>query len=293
VTPPPALTLDLEARLLAPWLAACAAILGHAPRLIAGPGGPQLVFTADASDTYRRAVANIRVMPHARVRAHVQRLGYAWDPHGWVTTTPTPLSLRARLRTCGITTSGYTPELHPISSIYMSKRTWLERQCAGLVPVTVGTRAYYAQVAVWRRLPAPRRLHDHLRYHLHGVQHDMTRHALLLHLVPAEHVHDLGARVRAAVDAAPGPFIPEPLARFYENDLTNYCQAIWRDLADPAAFAPTFREPTNLAQLHAALDRRITESQRSLWHRLRDAPDHDPAYAIVQRPAMVSLRRAP
>ncbi len=120
MTPPPALTLDLEARLLAPWLAACAAILGHAPRLIAGPGGPQLVFPADAGDTYRRAVANIRVMPHARVRAHVQRLGYAWDADGWITTTPTPLSLRARLRNCGITTSGYTPELHPIASIYMS-----------------------------------------------------------------------------------------------------------------------------------------------------------------------------
>ena len=165
------------------------------------------------------------------------------------------------------------------------------RQCAGVVPVTVGTRAYYARVALWRRL-APRRVRDHLAYHLHGVQHDMTRHALMLHLVPHSAVHDLGARVQAVADQSPG-FVPEPLTRFYENDLPNYCQAIWRDLADPAAFAPTFRDPHNLAQLHAALAARITTARRSLWHRLRDAEDPPPNYTIVQRPAAMHLRGLP
>lgn len=286
---PPALQLDVEARLLAPWRAACATVLGHAPRLIAGPSGPQLIFTPDDSDTYRRAVADIRVFPHARVRAHLQRLGFAWSDDGSITTTPTPLSLRARMRSIGLVHTGFTPALHPISALYMSKRTWLSRQCAGVVPVTVGTRAYYRRVVLWHRL-APRHLREHLRYHLHGVQHDMTRHALMLHLVPQAAVHDLGARVQAAADASSGPFVPEPLTRFYENDLVNYCQAVWRDLADPAAFAPTFRDPHNLAQLHAALDRRISTAQRGLWHRLRDAEDPTPHYEIRQRPPAMPLR---
>lgn len=281
--PPRILALELEARLLAPWRSAYAQILGHAPRLTLADDGPRLTFTADASDTYRKAVAAIDIFPHARVRAHLQRLGFAWDDAGSITTIPTPLSLRPRLRALDLH-GGYTPELHPIRALYMSKRTWLSRQCAGLVPVTVGTAGYYARVHLRRRL-APRRWHDHLRYHLHGVQHDMTRHALLLHLVPSDAVHDLGARVRDAIRTTPGPFVPEPLARFYENDLTGYCQAIWRDLPDPAGFAATFRDPHNLEQLHAALAARITESRRSLWHRLRDADDPPPAWTITQRPA--------
>jgi hypothetical protein len=276
----PALSLELEARLLAPWQAACARILGHAPRLVRGEVGPQLVFTPDDTPMYRLAIANIRVFAHARVRAHLTRLGYAWQADGTITTVPTPLALRARLRACGFRDAGYTPEIHRIRNLYMSKRTWLSRQCAGRVPVTVGTAGYYAQVAVRARLPATRHWREHLRYHLYGVQHDMTRHALMLHLVPAAAVRELGSRVQAAADAAPGLLVPEPLTRFYENDLTGYCQAIWRDLPDPAAFAATFRRPTNLAQLHAALDRRIAESRKPLLRRLLDPPANTPSFTI-------------
>jgi hypothetical protein len=278
------LALEIEARLLAPWRAACARVLGHAPQLIdRGDGGPQLHFTADASEMYRKAIADIRVFPGDRVRAHLRRLGYAWDDAGSITTIPTPSSLRARLSNLGLH-GGYTPELHRIGSLYMSKRTWLARQIAGAVPVTVGTRAYYAQVDILRRLPSTRHWRDHLRYHLFGVQHDMTRHALMLHLVPAAAVHDLGARVQAAVHAAPGLGVPEPLARFYENDLTGYCQAIWRDLPGPESFAPTFLDPHNLGQLHAALDRRVAATRKNWWHRQRDPDDPAATFTIVQPP---------
>lgn len=275
----PVLALELEARQLAPWQAAYADILGDAPRLI-NTDGPQLVFTADAGDMYTKAVANVRVFPGDRTRAHLRRLGYAWDASGSITTIPTPSSLRARLTALGLD-SGYTPELHRIAALYMSKRTWLGRQIAGFVPVTVGTRAYYLQVAALRRLPTTRHWRDHLRYHLFGVQHDMTRHALMLHLVPVEQIHDLGDRVRTATLAAPGLGVPEPLARFYENDLTGYCQAIWRDLPDPAAFAATFRDPRNLDQLHAALAARIAATQKPWWRRVRDPEDPSPVYCIV------------
>lgn len=281
MTPPPA--PDHEARLLAPWQAAYAEILGHAPALT-DDAGPQLHFVADPSEQYRLAIADIRVFPHAAVRAHLARLGYAWDAAGSITTTPTPLALRPRMHALGLVDVGFTPEIHPIRALYMSKRTWLLRQCAGAIPVTVGTAAYYRGVALRRRLPATRHWRDHLRYHLHGVQHDMTRHALMLHLVPAAAIRDLGDRVRTAARAAPGFAVPEPLARFYESDLTGYCQAIWRDLPDPAAFAATYLLPTNLAQLHAALAVRVVETRRPLLRRWRDPLAKAPTFTIHPPP---------
>lgn len=277
------LALDLEARTLAAWRRACGDILGHVPRLGRDAGGPVLEFVADASDMYRRAVADIRVFPRPGVRAHLARLGYAWGPDGSITTVPTPLSLRPRMRALGLD-AGFVPELHPIRGLYMSKRTWLLRQCAGFVPVTVGTAAYYRRVALQRRLPTTRHFREHLRYHLHGLQHDMTRHALMLHLVPAAAVRALGERVRAAVAAAPGLHVPEPLARFYENDLTGYCQAVWRDLPEPAAFAAVFDHPPNLAQLHAALAARVAESRRPLRQRLFGPLAATPTFHVAPPP---------
>jgi hypothetical protein len=273
MTPP---SVD-EARLLAPWRAAYAALLGPAPDLL---DDSRLRFVAAASEQYRRTTVDVRVFPHAAVRAHLERLGYGWDAQGSITTVPTPLSLRPRLRALGFEACGYTPEIHPIRALYMSKRTWLKRQIAGAVPVTVGTAGYYRGVAIRRRLPATRHWRDHLHYHLHGVQHDMTRHALMLHLVPAAAVRDLGGRVEAAARAAPGLDVPEPLARFYESDLTGYCQAVWRDLPDPAAFAPTFLHPANLDQLHAVLAARVAETRRPLLRRWRDPLAATPAFTI-------------
>jgi hypothetical protein len=272
-----------EAGLLAPWQAACARHLGRAPRLIAAPDGPRLDFPSDGTALHREVTVDIRVFPHARVRDHLRRLGYGWGDDGVIATTPSPLDLRPRLCAAGLTDAGYTPELHRLGRLALSLRTWLARQIAGFVPVVVATPACYARAAALAPV-LPRRAHARLRYHLHGVQHDLTRHALMLHLVPAVAVRDLGRRVRLALAAARGLFTPEPLTRFYENDLTGYCQAIWRDLPDPAAFAPTFLRPHNLDQLHAALARRVAESQRPLWRRLRDPCAEPPAYANLDRP---------
>lgn len=276
-----------ETALLAPWQAAYARVLGTAPAL-EHADIPRLRFVAAATPTYAATVGHVRLYAHARVREHLRALGYGWGEDGSLTVVPTPLVLRPRLQSLGLGDAGYTPEYHVVSGIYMAKATWLARQCAGFVPVSVGAAAWYRRVALrlalHRVVPAPR-WREHLEYHLHGVQHDMTKHALMLHLVPAASVRALGEAVRAAADEHGGRVVPEPLTRFYENDLTAYCQAIWRDLPDPAEFAPTFTRPANLRQLHAALDRRVAETRRGLAHWLTRAPERPPPYAIERPPA--------
>jgi hypothetical protein len=286
--PPPVASLELERALLAPWQAACAALLAApAPVLTRDELGPVLRFTSDGSEAHAAAIGRVDLYgDHPRVRAHLRALGYAWDEHGWLATVPTPLGFRPRLRALGLG-GGFTPEYHRTRAPYMSKRTWLARQAAGAVPVALGGPAFYRHAVRLARF-APPAWREHLRYHLHGVQHDMTKHALCLHLVPGDQIAALGARARELLARSFVP--PEPLGRFYENDLTAYCQAIWRDLPDPAAFAPTFTRPQNLRQLHAALEQRIAPLRRGLrslpaW--LRDPTGPRPIFHIERPPRIV------
>lgn len=283
----PVLELEVERTLLAPWRRACARLLGAAPEHARDAGGPVLRFRSDDSPSYAAAIGKVRIYAtHPPVRAHLQALGYAWDERGFLTTVPTPLSFRSRVQALGFA-CGFVPEYHRVAAIYMNKRTWIARQCAGALPVTVGTAGFYRRAAVRHAasplLPGGAAWREHLRYHLHGVQHDMTKHALALHLVPPAQAQALGERALQAWDHNPGRLPPEPLARFYENDLIAYCQAIWRDLPEPAAFAPTFTRPHNLAQLHAALDARVAELGRGLLGWLIATPA-EPARFAIERP---------
>jgi len=289
--PPPVVELELERALLAPWQAACAAVLGVAPVLARDALGPVLRFTSDHSPAHAASIGRVDLYgSHPRVRAHLQALGYAWDAQGYLATVPTPLSFRPRLRALGLDgNDGFTPEYHRVRSIYMSKRTWLSRQAAGAIPIALGGRGFYRRAGALARL-APAAWTEHLRYHLHGVQHDLSKHALCLHLVPRAQVAALGARARELVEHA--WLAPQPLARFYENDLIAFCQAIWRDLPGPAEFAPTFTRPANLRQLHAALDHRLAPLARGLrslpaW--LREPSDPRPDFHIERPPRIVRL----
>ncbi|MBL8974120.1 MAG: hypothetical protein JNK56_26235 [Myxococcales bacterium] len=286
--PPPLPGPEHERALLAPWQAACAALLAAPPPVLAADdGGPILRFTSDGSRAHAAAIGRVDVYgDHPRVRAHLRALGYAWDERGYLATVPTPHSFRPRLRALGLA-GGFTPEYHRTRAPYMSKRTWLMRQAAGAVPVALGGPGFY-RLAVRLAPLAPPAWREHLRYHLHGVQHDMTKHALCLHLVPDDQIASLGARARELLERAIVP--PEPLGRFYENDLPAYCQAIWRDLPDPGEFVPTFTRPRNLAQLHAALALRLAplgRGLRSLPAWLRDPTGPRPTFQIERAPRIV------
>ena len=289
------LELEVERRALGPWRAACERFLGAAPQHARDERGPVLKFRGDDSPGHAAAVGKVRVYGgHTAVRTHLRALGYDWDDAGFLDTTPTPLTFAARVRALGFE-PGYVPELHTIAAIYLTKRIWVARQCAGLVPVTVGTASFYRRArvrhALSHALPGGAAWREHLRYHLHGVQHDMTKHALCLHLVPVAQARALGERVVHAWDQHPQRVPPEPLSRFFENDLIAYCQSIWRDLPDPAAFAPTFVLPRNLAQLHAALDRRIAEHARGPLRWMVATPAFPPAFAIERPPRRTGASR--
>jgi len=281
------LELEVERRALAPWRAACERFLGAGPQHARDDHGPVLRFYSDTSSSHAAAIGKARVYgSHPAVLAHLRALGYDWDDTGFLSTTPTPLGFAARVHRLGFEPA-YLPELHVIGGIYMSKSTWVTRQCAGALPVTVGTSNFYRRARVHQALsharPGGARWREHLRYHLYGLQHDMTKHALCLHLVPRAQVQALGERVLRAWRVHDHHVPPEPLARFFENDLTAYCQCIWRDLPDPAAFAPTFAFPQNLAQLHTALATRISEQARGPL-RWRTATPASPPGFEIQRP---------
>ena len=282
---PAAPTLEVERLVLAPWRAAYTRFFGHAPRHAEGDAGPRLIFPGDDSPAHAAAIGRVRIYADA-VRGHLRALGYGWDASGALNTVPTPLSLRHRLRALGCDDAGFTPEYHRIRGVDMDKSTWIARQCAGMVPIAVGTAGSYRRAAGLHALrwPGAAAWRERLRYHLHGVQHDMTKHALCLHLVPASQVRAIGEQVMHARPGVRGRLSREPLARFFESDLMAYCQAIWRDLPDPAAFAPTFTLASNLRQLHAALARRVAESRRDLLAALRGGPVAPPCFELGRPP---------
>lgn len=287
--------LELERVLLAPWRAACARVLGQAPTHAHDGRGPLLKFPHEDSPVHAAAIGRVRIYADA-VRHHLRALGYDWDAHGVLATVPTPLSLRHRLRALGCGDAGFTPEYHRVGAPDMPTAVWLARQCAGGLPIAIGTPGFYRRAvvrrALGRALPFNAAWQRRLHFHLHGVQHDMTKHALCLHLVPAAQVRAIGARVREAWAELGAWRGLAPLSRFYESDLTGYCQAIWRDLPAPAAFAPTFNSPANLARLHAALDLRIAQARRAppwIFAALRRVPEA-PARFDIERPSFTSPR---
>ena len=85
-----------------------------------------------------------------------------------------------------------------------------------------------------------------------------------------------------------GPLLSAPLYRFYENDLLAYCQAIWRDLPDPAQFVLTCLASANLAQLWRVVDARLAEVAAGPRAWLRTDADTCPEFHIARPPAASS-----
>lgn len=282
---------DAEAALLAPFLAAYARRFGRAPVLERDAHGLLIAFPHHDGHAFATVVGRIDVFGgHPAVRAHLARLGFAWDAHGFVHRAPAPASFLARLPA-----AGPRPRWYLTASSAMNTRTWLEGNLRGEVPVALGTPAYYAALAARARLPARERARVRARrdYHFFGVQHDLTKHLLLTHLVPRALLRDLGRALAAALRPwHRGPLLPPPLPRFYENDLLAYCQAIWRDLPDPAQFVPTCLAPPNLAQLWQAVRRRLAEVAAGPRAWLRTDADTCPEFHIV-RPAAPAPGRSP
>ena len=81
--------------------------------------------------------------------------------------------------------------------------------------------------------------------------------------MPSRCVRTLGERIREALADRRPLITPTPLLRFYENDLTQYCQSIWRDLPSPSRFADRFLERSSYGRLEAALADRLRQTERT------------------------------
>ncbi|MCY0986061.1 hypothetical protein OV203_02905 [Nannocystis sp. ILAH1] len=274
---------DAEAALLRPFLGAYRRRFGVAPALARDDHGLLLRFPAHDVPAHAAVVGRVDVLGgHPAVRAYLQRLGFTWDARGVIDGAPAPASLIARAPMLGP-----RPRYYQAASSAMNKRTWLEGNLRGELPLALGTAAYYTALALASRLrlPEPRRVRAGRDYHFFGVQHDLSKHLLLTHRVPRPLLLDLG---RALADGLRrwhrGPLVSAPLVRFYENDLLAYCQQIWRDLADPSQFAPTCLLPANLDQLWRAVDDRLRESAAGPHTWLWNDADTCPTFRIT-RPA--------
>lgn len=277
---------DAEARLLAAWRAAYLRRFGRAPELARDEFGLVLRFPTHRGPT--DAIGRVDVFGgHPAVRAHLRRLGFAWDERGLLTAAPSPASFPARLRALG-GPPGPTPRYYQADASAMNKRTWFEGNLRCEVPLQLGGPRWYALLAAHARLrlPEPARVRTGRDYHFLGVQHDLTKHLALTHLAPRDLLAALaGALARGLRPWHRGPLMAAPLARFYENDLLAYCQQIWRDLPDPARFSATFALPVNLAQLWRAVDARLAETAAGPRAWLRSDADTCPAFTITYGPA--------
>lgn len=255
----PALSPEREAALLEPWRSGYLRRFGVAPSLERDEHGLRLRFPAHETPEYAYAVGRVDVFGgHAGVREHLRRVGFAWDERGRLVGAPSPASAPARLRALGLQ-EGPLPSYYQGGVRAIAVRTWLEGCLRGEVPLWLGDRRYYGVLALglWER-GRVRRGRDH---HFFGVQHDLTKHLALTHLIPRPLLLALGRRIAAGLRPwHRGPLMSAPLVRFYENDLLSYCQSVWRDLPEPAAFVPTFTARGNAAQLDEAIARRLEAS---------------------------------
>lgn len=276
------MTPDDEARLLGPWLAAYARRFGAAPLLRRDAHGLLLRFPAHAAREHLPALGRVDVFGgHPRVRDHLRRMGFTWDDGDRLTGAPAPASVPARLRALG-RPDGPRPRYYLTVSSAINLRTWLEGCMRGELPLALGTSAYYAALRLAARLPERARAREDRDNHFLGVQHDLTKHLALAHLVPRPLLLDLGRALAGGLRAwHRGPLLAAPLVRFYENDLLAYCQQIWRDLADPDRFVDVFTAPANLAQLWDAVRRRLAETAAGprAWRGADTCPRFQVAYA--------------
>ncbi len=251
-----------ERQLIEPHLRAYEGYFGSRPELSLEDEDITITFPLHREREYATAVARVDELgAHAAVRDYLTRLGFRWDDASRFTTVPSPATFDRRRRREQDDDAGFAGLLFQVPRLAIPPRRWLSSCTDGFVPYAVGTRRLYARLA--RRWRPGRVLRARAeRYFFWGLQHDVTRHALFTHLVPSRCVRTLGERIREALADRRPLITPTPLLRFYENDLTQYCQSIWRDLPSPSRFADRFLERSSYGRLEAALADRVRQAER-------------------------------
>ncbi|NUO50969.1 MAG: hypothetical protein HOV80_19110 [Polyangiaceae bacterium] len=252
----------LERALLERHVEAYGRYFGRAPTISIEYDDTFVTFPAHSEPEYRSMIARVDELgTHPAVRDYVKRLGFGWTDDSIFSTIPSPATFERRRAREGMGETGFSPKLYELSRLAIAKGEWLSACVRGFVPYAVGTKELYERLSRTARQLLPR-ARSAERYFLWGVQHDMTRHGLFTHLVPERCVKRFGERIGEHLANRRPLLSPTPLLRFYENDLTQYCQSVWRDLPAPHRFAAAFEAPAGYSRLEATLDRRLEEAHR-------------------------------
>jgi len=254
-----------ERELIERHVAAYAAYFGVSPALVEEAGDVLVRFPVHREREYAAAIARIDELgTHPALRAYVRRLGFDWGPEGYLSRAPSLEAFETRRRQEGAGESGFAPKVFEVSRLAIDPAAWLSACTRGFVPFAFGTTALYARLGR-RRLLAPPWRRRAERYFLWGLQHDVTRHALFTHRVPAGVVRSIGDRVAAFLERRRPVITPAPLLRFYESDLVRCCQSVWRDLPSADRFESAFCARPVADRLEVMLGDRLREAERRSW----------------------------
>lgn len=191
------------------------------------------------------------------------QLGFAADASGELTTVPTPASFARLVADQTGRPPAIAPQLQPMAWFLAWERPWLQAMCAGVAAINMPPAGFYAAIA-HSRLPNWAPLLGGLRRGMHGLllvpAHDLTLHCVLQHRIPAADLAIFGAEIAASLVEHRGPYAPKPLCNFFEDDLSEHCQALWRRCETARDFDVLW--PAALPKLRAALRGRLDQTRR-------------------------------
>ena len=143
---------------------------------------------------------------------------------------------------------------------------WLKRYMHGVITLLVNAPSFYDDL-VQRASDQER---AGARWGMSSIAHDLSVHALNYHLIPDAAVDDLAGRIRAALPARYADWsraeasAPLTLTYFYDNDFNRYTYGVWCNCERPEDFAAIFLAERNYAQLVAALEIRLRETEAGI-----------------------------
>lgn len=243
---------------------------GERPRILERRFAGFTVVSLAFSDAHLSDDGSFFTLPPAlRVDApsllYLRRLGFGWNERGVVRQVPLPSHFERVLGGAGLGGLGMRPRIVALPTMAAFDRRWLASSTQAVLPINLGSRAFYLRHA-WRYVPRLTRRPRSARWlasHFTILPHDLGVHALSVHLLPTCVLLELGRRIRAtwALTRWRALRPPRALLSFYDTDLHLYCRSAWSEVQSVSELPALLCEPSRLAQLAEQLEARVRESQ--------------------------------
>lgn len=245
------------------WARAFRHVLGWAPSVTGSPGAISLRF--DGPIEPLEMLGNTgHIAQSEALLAHARAMGFGWDDAGVVRLVPSPETFNARAGDLLPPGAGYRMSYIRVDRRDMSLGPFLLRYLEGRVPVQLASLDFY-DAACARDDETVR---GELGFHFTSFAHDLSVHALNYQVMPRALIDAIDARVREALPervaawGAPEAEGPLTLTTFFDNDVNNYCYAVW---SASATLREALTHAESLAdELLRCLDRRLEETRAGL-----------------------------